>query len=178
MANLAATMAALETYCGFPAARSRTVARRLLEDKLLPPGAPGVAVEISEADFALLLMAVASDVPLSRVVDAAAQMANAVPNGGDTSVMPKTVRPARLTALDMLHGQIWNAARDPQAVTADVEIVETWPEVALISPDGVMRFQPSGTLVGHWQSPKQRRATRIPGSAIALAAHNLFGENA
>jgi hypothetical protein len=176
MINLAATVAALEKYCGFPPARTRTVARRLLEEGLLTPGAPGVAVEINESDAALLLLGVASGATLSRVADVTAELADTVPDGIDVAVMPTAVRPAKLTALDILHGQIFNAARNNHAVVADVEVVETFPEVVFHLPEGVARFQPIGTLAGHWQSDRQRRATRIPGAAIAHTAHSLFGE--
>ncbi|TGV06242.1 hypothetical protein EN816_35705, partial [Mesorhizobium sp. M8A.F.Ca.ET.173.01.1.1] len=80
MPNLAASVAAL-SYCGFKAAKARTVARRLTEERLIEPGAPGVAVEITPADFALLLLAVASGAPLRAVADVTANLASCVPNG-------------------------------------------------------------------------------------------------
>lgn len=176
MANLAATVAAFEKYCGFSPARTRTVARRLLEDEILTPGAPGVAVEINEADVAILLLGVASGVTLSRVADITAELADTVPDGINVTIMPATVRPAKRTALDILHGQIFAAARDPHAVVSDLEVVESWPEVVFHLPEGVARFQPVGTLAGHWRGSQQRRSTRIPGAAIALMSHRLFGE--
>ncbi|TGV61538.1 hypothetical protein EN784_03930 [bacterium M00.F.Ca.ET.141.01.1.1] len=174
MPNLAAAVAVLQNHCGFKAARSRTVARRLLEDGLIEPGAPGVAVEITQADFALLLLAVASGAPLRAVAEAVASLASCVPDGVDVGVMPESIRPAERIAFDFLHDLVWSPNSSP--VTA-VEICETWPEVTFHTRDGVVRFQPAGTLAGHWQSSKQRRATRIPGSAIALAAKHLFGDN-
>ncbi|WP_192248099.1 hypothetical protein [Mesorhizobium silamurunense] len=176
MAKLAAVPAALETYCGFPTARTRQVDRRLLEEGLLEPGAPFVSVEINEADFALLLLAVASGASVPRVGDVTVELADTVPNGIDVAVMPENIRPARVTAFDILHGQIWNAARDPGAIVSDLEVVETWPEVVFHLPEGAARFQPVGSVPDHWQGHKQRRSTRIPGSAIALVAKNLFGE--
>jgi hypothetical protein len=118
---------------------------------------------------------VASGAPLSRVADVTAELADTVPNGVDVNVMPAAVRPARRTALDVLHGQIFNAARDSTALVSDLEVVETFTEAVFSLPEGVSRFQPLGTLAGHWQG-KQRRSTRIPGSAIYLAARKLFGE--
>lgn len=176
MAKIAATVAALEHYCGFPAARTKQVARRLLEEGILEPGGAFRAVQINEADFALLLLAVASGTPIPRVADATVALADSVPNGIDVDVMPETIRPPKRTAFDILHHQIWNAARNADAVVADLEVVETWPEVVFHLPEGVARFQPAGTLANHWQGAKQRRATRIPGAPIALAARNLFGE--
>lgn len=175
MANLAATVAALETYCGFPAARTRTVARRLLEDRMLTPGAPGVAVEINEADFALLLVGLASGAPLSRVADVTTELANGVPSGVDVMVMPEARRPARTTAFDVLHDIIWNAAHGDSDLMYDVEVVEAFREVAFHNTEGVIRFVPAGVDASRWQSSKQRSSTRIPHGAIAAAAHELFG---
>ncbi|WP_315924839.1 hypothetical protein [Mesorhizobium sp. SP-1A] len=177
MATLAATAAVLETYGGFPAARTRTVARRLLEDNLLTPGAPGVAVAINESDFALLLLAIASGAPLSKVTKATTELASTTPNGVGVSVMPEAIRPTRRTAFDVLHDIIWNTAYGDGQSKFDVEVVATWPEVAFHAADGVARFLPPGSLAGHWQSAKQRRATVIPYAALFLAARNLFGEN-
>ncbi|RWE46906.1 MAG: hypothetical protein EOS79_11050 [Mesorhizobium sp.] len=171
MPNLASAVAALHDYCGFPAARVRTDARRLIEDKLIEPGAPGVAVEISQADFVLLLLAVASGAPLRSVADVTANLASCVPNGVDVDVMPESIRPARRTAFDLLHDLVWSP--DASHIIA-VEVCETWPEVTFHTRDGVVRFQPAGTLARHWAGNKQRRATTIPASAIALAAKHLF----
>jgi hypothetical protein len=175
MANLAATVAALETYCGFPAARSRTVARRLLDNELLSPGGPGVAVEVNEADLVLLLLAVASGAPLSKVANVTAQLAEAVPDGVDVDVMPEGIRPLKRTAFDILHNLICNAAHSGAQMKFDVEVVGTWPEVAFHGGDGVARFVPAGAPADRWQSDKQRKSTTIPHAALYLAARNLFG---
>lgn len=174
MPNIASAVAALHDYCGFPAARARTVARRLTEDGLIEPGAPGVAVEINPADFALLLLAVASGAPLRSVADVTASLASCVPNGVDVGVMPESIRPAQRTAFDYLHDLVWSPDTSP--VTA-VEVVETFVEVVFHTRDGVVRFQPAGALAGHWSGSKQRRATAIPAGAIALAAKHLFGDS-
>ncbi|RWK17055.1 MAG: hypothetical protein EOR43_28850 [Mesorhizobium sp.] len=173
MPNLASAVAALHDYCGFPAARVRTDARRLIEDKLIEPGGPGIAVEITQADFALLLLAVASGAPLRAVADRTVELFNCVPNGVDVGAMPEAIRPAKRTAFDLLHDLVWSPDTSP--VTA-VEVCENWPEVTFHTRDGVVRFQPAGALAGHWSGSKQRRATTVPASAIALAAKHLFGE--
>lgn len=169
-------MAALSKYCGFQAARTRTVARRLLEDGILTPGAPGVAVQISEADFVLLLMGVASGAPLRAVADVTAKLIGCVLSGVDVSIMPESIRPGESLAFDRLHDLVWNAAHGDGQMRFDVEVVETFPEIAFRRPDGVARFIPPGTAAGYWQSSKQRRSTIIPHSALLLAATNLFGE--
>ncbi|MBZ9815046.1 hypothetical protein [Mesorhizobium sp. CA7] len=176
MANLAATVAAIEKYCGFPAARIRTVAERLLEAKLLEPGAPGVAVVIGPADLALLIFGLASGAPLRAVADRTADLCSCVPDGIDVNVMPEAIRSTQRTAFDVLHDIVWNAAHGDGQLRFDVEVVETFPEVSFRTPDGVARFQPAGSLSGHWQSGKQRCATTIPHSALLLAARNLFSE--
>ena len=173
MPTVAATVAALETYCGFPAARTRQTARRLLEDKLLTPGGPGIAVEITEADFALLLLGVASGASMPTVADATVALAECVANGVD--VMPKGIRPAKTTAFDLLHDVVWNAAHGDGSLKVDVEVCETWREVAFHTPEGVSRFVSAGEDASRWQSDRQRRSTRIPHTALFLAARNLFG---
>ncbi|TGP22660.1 MULTISPECIES: hypothetical protein [unclassified Mesorhizobium] len=130
-----------------------------------------MAVEIFQADFALLLLAVASGAPLRSVADVTANLASCVPDGVDVNVMPEGMRPAKRTAFDLLHDLVWSPDTSP--VTA-VEVCESWPEVTFHTRDGVVRFQPAGTLAGHWSGNKQRRATTIPASAIALAAKHLF----
>ncbi|TGQ94617.1 hypothetical protein EN851_03415 [Mesorhizobium sp. M8A.F.Ca.ET.208.01.1.1] len=177
MATLAAASAALEKYCGFPASRTRTVARRLLEEEILTPGAPGVAVDLNEADFALLLLGVASGAPLSRVADKTAELAEAVSDRFDTRVMPAHLRPESATAFEILHGQLFNAARNIKAIVSDVEVVETYPEIVLhLDNKWISIFRPVGADVPRVGTSKQRRSTRIPATAIVLAAHNLFSE--
>lgn len=171
MPNIASAVAALHDYCGFPAARARTVARRLTEDGLIEPGAPGVAVEINPSDFALLLLAVASGAPLRSVADVTANLASCVPNGVDVDVMPESVRPEKRTAFDYLSDLVWSPDASP---ITSVEVVETWPEVVFHTRDGVVRFQPAGAPAGHWSDNRQRRATAVPAGAIALAARKLF----
>ncbi|TIW28767.1 MAG: hypothetical protein E5V63_03915 [Mesorhizobium sp.] len=174
MANIAATVAAIDQYAGFSAARAGTVLERLLEAHLIEPGAPGVAVVINPSDFAILLLAMASGAPLRAVADRTVELFECVPDGVDVGAMPEAIRPAQRTAFDMLHDLIWSPGTSP--VTA-VEICESWPEVTFHTRDGVVRFQPAGSLAGHWAGNKQRRATTIPASAIALASEKLFGDS-
>lgn len=176
MPNIAATVAALENYCGFPAARTRQVVRRLLADELLTQGGPFKAVEINEADFALLLLSVASGAAIPRVSAVTVALAEAVPDGVDVGVMPASTRPLKRTALDVLSDLVWNAAHGDGQMRFDVEIVATWSEIAFHGADGIARFVPAGTLANHWQSNKQRQSTTIPHAALFLAARNLFGE--
>lgn len=176
MATLAAAAAALEEYCGFPASRTRTVARRLLEEEILTPGAPGVAVDINEADLAFLLLAVASGAPLSRVADKTTELVGAVPDGFDINVMPEHLRPESRTVFDILHHQIFSVARNIKATVSDIEVVETFPEVVLYLGKWISIFRPAGADVPRLGTSKQRRSTRIPGTAISLAAHHLFSE--
>ncbi|RUX49609.1 hypothetical protein EOA33_12010 [Mesorhizobium sp. M4A.F.Ca.ET.050.02.1.1] len=174
MANIAATMAALQHDCGFRAARAGTVLERLLEAQLIEPGAPGVAVVINPSDFAILLLAMASGAPLRAVADRTVELFECVPDGVDVDVMPEAIRPSKRTAFDYLHDLVWSPDTSP--ITA-VEICETWPEVVFHTRNGIVRFLPAGALAGHWQGNKQRRATTIPTSAIALAAEKLFGDS-
>ncbi|TIP03858.1 MAG: hypothetical protein E5X72_14220 [Mesorhizobium sp.] len=174
MANLAATVAAIDQYAGFPAARARTVLERLLEAQLIEPGAPGIAVVIGPSDFAILLLAMASGAPLRAIADRTVELFNCIPNGVDLDVMPEAIRPSQRTAFDFLSDLVWSPDTSP--ITA-VEICESWPEVTFHTRHGVVRFQPPGTVPGRWQGNKQRRATTIPASAIALASRHLFGDN-
>lgn len=175
MPTIAATTAAFESYLGFPAKRPRQAIRRLLEANLIAPGGPGKAVEITEADFALILLSVASGAEMPRVADVAVELAETVPHGVDVDIIPETVRPPKRTAFDILHGLIWNAAHCDGSLKLDVEVVENFREVAFHSADGVARFVLAGGDATRWQSDKQRRSTRIPSSALFLAVRSLFG---
>jgi len=174
MAKLSAVVTALNHYCGFSAARVRTVARRLLEAELLTPGAPGVAVEIYEFDFCFLLLAVASGVPLSRVAKATTDLAATVPAG--TDAMPEELKP-KGCAFDVLHDLVWSAVHGNGSLKADLEVVGQWPEVAFHTSSGVARYLSLGALPNRWQGSKARTSTTVPNSALALAVKNLFGDN-
>lgn len=181
MNTISPTVAALERYCGFEAGSTRARIRALTEGGLIEPGGPGKPVEITEADFVLLLLALASGAPLHAVADVVAELADTLPTGVDVNVMPATSRPAKQTAYDALHDLVWSAAHgdlDAQSRVSkiNVEVVETWREVALHTPDGVVRFLPTGALSGRWQGDKQRRATTIPGTALVGAVRAIFAE--
>lgn len=183
MTTVAPTVAALEQYCGFGAGRVRANVRALTEGGLIAPGAPGVSVQISEADFVLVLLAVASAAPLHAVADTVAKLASLVPNGIDVDVMPAGIRPAKRTAFDVLHEIVWSAAHgdiEAQARVSkiNIEVVGTWPEVSMHTAEGIVRFQPVGALAGHWGGNKQRRATIIPGSALVDCVRALFAKEA
>ncbi|TIT40685.1 MAG: hypothetical protein E5W76_15870, partial [Mesorhizobium sp.] len=139
MANIAATVAAIDQYAGFSAARAGTVLERLLEAQLIEPGAPGVAVVINPSDFAILLLAMASGAPLRAVADRTVELFQCVPDGVDVDVMPESIRPAKRTAFDYLHDLVWSPDTSP--ITA-VEICETWPEVTFHTRNGIVRFLP------------------------------------
>ena len=181
MTTVAPVCTALERYCGFEAGGARARIRALTEGGLIEPGGPGKAVEITEADFVLVLLALASGAPLHAVADVVAELADTIPAGVDVNVMPATSRPAKQTAFDALHHLVWSAAHgdlDAQSRVSkiNVEVVESWREVALHKPDGVVRFLPMGALAGRWQGDKQRRATSIPGLALVGAVCAIFAE--
>lgn len=170
MATLAATAVALEKHCGIDAARTRTVARRLLEDELIPPGAPGVAVEIDEGSLAVLLLGVASGAPLRSVADVTTELAESVPLGINISVMPEHLRPKQKTAFEILHNAVWRGAHGPGLPGFDIEIVERPLGVVFHAPEGSAHFHPPGTHLGGFT-----RSTRIFGAALVDALKELFG---
>ncbi|RLP21979.1 hypothetical protein, partial [Mesorhizobium sp. YM1C-6-2] len=118
----------------------------------------------------------ASGAAMPTVADVTVQLAECVPSGVDVDIMPEALRPAKRTALDILHNLIWNAVHSDGSLKFDIEVVETWREVAFHSAAGVVRFVPAGEDSSRWRSGKQRRTTRIPYSALFLAARNLFGD--
>jgi len=176
MATIAETVAALERHLGFDAARCRTIIRKLIDAELIPSGAPGVAVEIGDPEFAMVIIALAAAPSLRKAADTVATYDEMTPSGVWREGMP--IR--RTSAFEYLVDAVHAACGDLDAQKAVsgllFEFCETWPEMAVHSPDGTSRFVSAGADSAHWQSGKQRRATTISGTALIQCARELFTE--
>lgn len=165
---------ALSRHVGFPAARLRSLARRLQDADVLPSGAPGVAPEVKLQHVIDLIIAVASDATLRRAATAVETYRATTPGGADLSRAPASVRVDAGRQFEAVARLAMDG--DTDARRTRVEIVSTWPEVVFLFEDGTAhRFQPVGTLSGHWQMLGHRRATTINGAAFADAIIELFG---
>jgi len=170
---------AISRRLGFPKSRARTIARRLTEGGILPSGAPGVAPEIDIADFVSLLVGLACDAALPRVVAAVSSYDELTPEGVPAESVPVAVRHqvGFASARTHLEGLAYLALRDAAAVSKlHLEFVANWPEFAIHNQDGrAERFLSPGALSGHWQASGHRKSTTINGAAFVDAVRDLFG---
>jgi hypothetical protein len=172
MATLNATLRALERHVGLPQSRSRTVARRLQEAHILPLGGPGIAPELTADAVVSLVIALASDTPLHGAVEAVQTYRDLTPVGAPLDALPDTIR---YTAGDFLDGL---ADEPANARNLKIEIVSTWPEIALHYSDGtIRRIVAPGADASAWQARGHRRSITINGAAFADAINELFGGN-
>lgn len=176
MCTIKAAIAALERYGGFNPKRSRTISRALIDNGVIPMGAPGMAQVLSVEEFLFFLEAVAFD-PLTREArEASARAQFLCPAGvGDmTSAplsIPRTAHTALLAYADLALGPI----ESQRAVSKlQFEFVQTWPEIAVHTPDGVGRFVAAGANPQAWQSTGHRRSTSINGGAFIDMLRALF----
>lgn len=176
MATIKAAIAALERYGGFNPKRSRTISRALIDNGVIPMGAPGMAQVLSVEEFLLFLETVAFDPLLREAREASARAQCLVPAGiGDltsapTSI-PRTAHAALLAYADLALGPIEHR----RAVSnLQFEFVQTWPEIAVHNCDGVGRFVSAGANPQTWQSRGHRKSTSISGGAFIDMLRTLF----
>lgn len=176
MATLTDAIAALERRVGFPAARSRVVARALREAGKMPSGGPGVAPEIDLTNFIDLVIALAADVShykCASVLDAYRAMP---PGGADVSGAPASVPKSAGAELDAIVSLAADGATEVRGLR--LEFVANWPEFAIHWHDGTVgRFRELGSLGSHWGAPGHRRSTTISMAALADAISDTFGES-
>lgn len=176
MATIAETVAAIERHLGFDAARCRTIIRKLIDDELIPAGAPGVAVEIGESEIAMAIIALAAARSLRKAADTVATYDEMTPAGVWREGMPIKRTSAFEYLVDAVHAACGDIEAQKTVSDLQLEFCETWPEMAVHSPDGTTRFVLAGAISSHWQSGKQRRATTISGTALIQCARELFGK--
>lgn len=172
MPTLNAAIAAIDRHIGFPTSRARQVARRLQEAGVLPVGAPGVAPELGVDNVIDVVIALAADTSLHTAAEAVCAYRALTPGGTDLSNAPASIDTAG-RALG-----IWAAIAvrgDADVLRRDrIEVVSTWPEVALHVPEGVRRFVTAGAPAATWQAGGHRKSTTINGAALIDALRELF----
>ncbi|HEV7337137.1 MAG TPA: hypothetical protein VGO06_14280 [Bosea sp. (in: a-proteobacteria)] len=186
MATIREATDALQQHLGFDPARSRTISRQLIDNGLLPAGAPGLAQQLSIDDFMTLLCAIAFD-PLLRGAPDAARCADALTPGGaclgvdltmdgeTAEYWPTTIPQSARQALDII-AEMALGDRDSQRDVAAMrlEFVANWPEIAIYDGDRIRRFRERGSNAAHWGERGHRRSTTINGSALVDAVRSLF----
>lgn len=174
--SLADAIAALERHVGFRRGRLVSVSQRLQNAGVIPTGAPRTAPQLSLDDVLRIVVAYAADAPLHRSAASVATYSALTPGGADTSGAPAHIRATagqELRAIAELA-----AAGDVDMRRLRIEVVSTWPEVAVYFADGeVHRFQPLGTIPNHWQATGHRKAITINGAAFCDVFDSLFGAN-
>lgn len=159
---------------GFDPGRTKAVARSLTDAGTLPSGGPGKSPALDVGHVIDLLIGVAIDVPL-RLVPAAVRSYRALtPGGASLTNAPASIDTAG-RAMDIwadiaLHGDADVLRRDR------IEIVSSWSEIAIATPEGVRRFVPVGANAAHWGSSGHRRSTAINGAALCDAIRELFSK--
>ncbi|MGO4637231.1 hypothetical protein AB4Z43_02205 [Mesorhizobium sp. 2RAF45] len=175
MATLNAAHAANERRIGFPTSRGKTVARRLQDEDILPSGQPGKAPEIDLRNYVDLVLALAADTTLRAVANAVANYRELTPAGTPIEALPASLQYSAGNYLDSLADLAAEGSQDVRRIK--LEVVSTWPEIAVHHDDGtVRRFVQPGANPSHWQHSGHRRSTTISGAAFADCILVLFGE--
>lgn len=177
MPTLNAAVAALERHCGFPSSRTLVVARCLREAGLLPSGAPGISPQLELDDFTTLVIALAADVALHKSAETVRLYRALTLGGTNLTGAPASVPKNAGEQIDAI---IHLAAEDAAEIRQmRLEVVSTWPELALHWHDGtVERYRELGALASHWGDNGHRRSTTISVAALADAIQETFkGDN-
>lgn len=169
---------AISERIGFPIKRVRCVARELTEAGIIPSGSPGKSPEVNLVHFIDILLGSAIDAPLRSIPDAVNAYKALGEPGHDATNMPASVRAKYRTAESIINRLAVDLDGDGALSKLQIEIVTSWPEIAIVDVDGVVfRFREAGSLPTHWQHSGHRTSTTINGAAIVAAIRDLFGEH-
>lgn len=186
MATLNSVLAKIEQHMGFPASRTKQVARRLAEAGIIPVGGPRRSPELTIDDFVSLLIAASFDNGLAGVVEAARSASGLTPGGAILGVdltvdgvtaehWPTGVPRSARQVLDVIAEIALGDIHSQREVTAmRIEFVSTWPEIAIHDGDRIHRFREPGSNAGHWGKRGHRRSVTINGGALVDAVRALF----
>ncbi|MBP1848494.1 hypothetical protein J2046_006790 [Rhizobium petrolearium] len=165
--------AALDRHVGLPQPRTMIVARRLREAGAFPSGATGVSPILELENFLDLLIAVASACPAHKARQTVEAFKAMTPGGADLSEAPASVRATAGRQLAAIAELAIEGDADMRKL--NLEFIKTWPEFAVHFDGGeTQRFQPIGSVAGHWQAAGHRTSTAINGAALADALKELF----
>lgn len=163
---------AVSRWLGFDHARVCAVGRSLTDAGVLPSGGPGVSPELNPDHVVSLVLTTAADKPLRASADTGASYRALRPGGIPADVSPSAFEDAGRT-LDIfadiaVHGDSDILRRDR------IEVVATWPEIAIHSGGTAKRFVPAGSEPNRWQAAGHRRSTTINGAALVDCLRELF----
>lgn len=167
---------AISARIGFPIKRVRHVARELTEAGAIPAGAPDKSPEIKLTHFIDILIGSALDVPLRSIAATVTDYKALGQEGHDASGMPDSIRARRGNAGTVINGLANHVAAEVDLAYLKVEVITSWPEIAIHHSGGAIRFREAGALHNHWQRGGHRTSTTINGAAIVAAINDLFGE--
>lgn len=175
MATLNRALAATEMYIGFPASRTRQVARRLAEAGVIPLGGPRRSPELDIEDFVSLLAAAAFDDGLAGSVEAARRASALTPGGAVLTDAPNSIPRSARHVLDILAEMALGDLESQQAVAAmQIEFVTSFPEIAIHDGVSIRRFREPGSDAAHWGQRGHRKSVSINGGAFVSAVRSLF----
>ncbi|MDG4854065.1 MULTISPECIES: hypothetical protein [unclassified Mesorhizobium] len=162
---------AIARHIGFDPPRVAAVARRLTEAGVLPSGAPKAPPVLNPEHVVSIIMGSAGDGwPLHKTAAVVASHRDLTPAGVSIDALPGRLQFTAGNFLDALADEPENARH------LRIEIVSTWPEIAIFYDDGtVRRFVEPGANPNRWQGSGHRRSTTINGPAFAGTFQDLFG---
>jgi hypothetical protein len=172
MTSTIEAVSAIARRTGLPDKRVRACARALTDAGILPAGSPGKSPELNPEHVVSLLIGSCLDLPLRAVADAVRAYRALTPGGVSLEGAPPSISAAG-DALDIwadiaVHGEGDILRREK------IEIVSSWPEIALHETSGVKRWQLVSAHSGHWQAAGYRSSTTINGAALVDALQDLF----
>lgn len=163
---------AIERHLGLSTSRARQYAQRLREGDEFASGAPGKSPDIQVEDVVSLVIAVAIDGPVYQAAETVRAYRNLTPGGASLDGAPAYIG----TAGDYLDAWAKLVIEDKASVLRrdQIEIDTAFPAITIHAANGTKRFQPVGSVSGHWESKGHRRAVTISGAALADALVELF----
>lgn len=173
---MVSTNEAVDAICrhiGFDPPRAGAVAKKLTEAGTIPSGGPGKSPELAATHVVDVVLGCSVDAPLRAVASAVEQYRGLVLGGANLSTAPAAIDRTAGDALDVwadiaLHGDADLLRRDR------IEVVSSWPEIAIYRDGTVTRFVAPGALASHWQASGHRRSTTINGAAFVDALREPF----
>ncbi|RWD03774.1 MAG: hypothetical protein EOS58_17085 [Mesorhizobium sp.] len=173
MATTNDAVAALVARVGFDPGRTAAVARKLIDDGILPMGSPRHTPEIDPQHVATLMLGVALDVPLRAVADTVSEY-RALRREGVPVGAPASISVTAGEQLDILAEIAASGTPDAKALVAKtiITVVSNWPETVLVDPIDTRRF--SAGTPGYWQAYGHRKSVEINGGAFATVIAELF----
>jgi hypothetical protein len=174
---------AIARHIGLDQKRVRAVAITLTAAHIIPSGAPRTPPQLDPEHVVSLVIGICIDVHLRAVAETVIAYRELGLPGHDASGMPASVAAKFYSAgdyLDVLADMAAFGTLDAQSDVSKmkIEIATSERAIAILHSDSdAQRFQPAGTLAGHWQASGHRASVLINGSAFVSVLRELFAKD-